>query len=88
MMGEIQEVTSRLEAKQEVVNMTTLHTLETSGNKRWGSVLALRELREQLDEVKRRRETAEREYEAKQREAMKRAKERDEQRRVRRRVLP
>ena len=88
MMGEIQEVTSRLEAKQEVVNMTTLHTLETSGNERWGSVLALRELREQLDEVKRRRETAEREYEAKQREAMKRAKERDEQRRVRRRVLP
>ena len=88
MMGEIQEVTSRLEAKQEVVNMTTLHTLETSGNKMWGSVLALRELREQLDEVKRRRETAEREYEAKQREAMKRAKERDEQRRVRRRVLP
>ena len=87
-MGEIQEVTSRLEAKQEVVNMTTLHTLETSGNKRWGSVLALSELREQLDEVKRRRETAEREYEAKQREAMKRAKERDEQRRVRRRVLP
>ena len=87
-MGEIQELTSRLEAKQEVVNMTMLHTLETSGNKRCDSVLAMRELREQLDEVKRRRETAEREYEAKQREAMKRAKERDEQRRVRRRMLP
>ena len=81
-MGEIQELTSRLEAKQEVVNMTTLHTLETSGNKRCGSALAMRELREQLDEVKRRRKKAEQEYEAKQREAMKRAKDRDEKRRV------